>query len=317
LFEDAAQEALRDVENAVKTTAERLRKNLSVRGGGALAVFHERLTKIIADGWGWRIGGVEDTAYAWSESEELPENLPPVPEFDYRMLPDAFREWVKDASERMQVPPDFIAVPLMVAFSIVVGRKVGIRPKKHDDWLVVPNLWGGIIGRPGLLKSPALKEALAPMNSLIAKAVDDHKQAMAAYEAEIEMHQAQQAWYDSEKKRLAKKGEMSALQQFIEENRPEDEPEEPKPRRYRTEDTTTEKLADLLNENPNGLLVFRDELVGFLRSLDKYGREGDRQFYLEAWNGDQSFSVDRIGRGSLRVEAFCACPSWAAYSPVP
>jgi Protein of unknown function (DUF3987) len=130
------------------------------------------------------------------------------------------------------------------------------------------------------------------------------------------MHQAQQTWYDSEKK-LAKKGDMSALQQFIEEDRPEDGPEEPKVRRYRTEDTTTEKLADLLNENPNGLLVFRDELVGFLRSLDKYGREGDRQFYLEAWNGDQSFSVDRIGRGSLRVEAFCACPSWAAYSPVP
>ena len=52
-------------------------------------------------------------------------------------------------------------------------------------------------------------------------------------------------------------------------------------------------------------MIFRDELVGFLRSLDRYGREGDRQFYLEAWNGDQPFNVDRIGRGSLRVEALC------------
>jgi putative DNA primase/helicase len=98
---------------------------------------------------------------------------------------------------------------------------------------------------------------------------------------------------------------MVALQGFVEGHRPEDEPQLPKERRYRTEDTTTEKLGELLNENPNGLMVFRDELVGFLRSLDRYGREGDRQFYLEAWNGDQYFSVDRIGRGSLRVEALC------------
>src|SRR5215217_48391 len=284
LFEDVTKEAMRDVENAVKTTAERLEKKQPVRGGGALAVFDERLTKTLADGCGWRLGGDEDTSYAWGTPEDLPENLPPVPEFDYRMLPDAFRDWVEDVAERMQVPPDFVAAPLMVAFSTVVGRKVGIRPKKYDDWLVVPNLWGSIVGSPGLLKSPALKEALAPMNALIAKAIENYKEKVKEYEAEKEIREARQDWFASEKKKLAKKGDMVALQDFIEANRPEDEPEPPKERRYRTEDTTTEKLGELLNENPNGLMVFRDELVGFLRSLDRYGREGDRQFYLEAWN---------------------------------
>src|SRR5215207_3188259 len=305
LFEDTSREALRDVENSVKTTAERLDKKLPVRGGGALAVFNERLTKVIADGWDWQIGSDEDTSYAWEEPEGLPENLPPVPEFDCRMLPDTFRPWVQDVAERMQVPPDFVAAPLMVAFSSVLGRRVGIRPKQHDDWLVVANLWGAIVGSPGLLKSPALKEALAPMNSLIAKAIEAHKERLEEYEAEQEIYQARKDVYASQKKKLAKKGGMAALQAFIEANRPEDEPEPPKERRYRTEDTTTEKLGELLNENPNGLMIFRDELVGFLRSLDRYGREGDRQFYLEAWNGDQPFNVDRIGWGSLRVEALC------------
>jgi hypothetical protein len=187
----------------------------------------------------------------------------------------------------------------------VVGRRLGIRPKRYDDWLVVPNVWGTIVGSPGLLKSPALKEALAPMDALIARAVEERKERLEEYEAEQEICEARREWYASEKKKLAKKGDMVALQEFIEGNRPEDEPEPPRERRYRTEDTTTEKLGELLNENPNGLMVFRDELVGFLRNLDRYGREGDRQFYLEAWNGDQSFSVDRIGRGSLRVEALC------------
>src|SRR5215207_6672154 len=212
LFEDATREALKDVENAVKTTAERLEKKLPVRGGGALAVFDERLTKTLADGCGWRLGGEEDTAYAWGVPEDLPEDLPPVPEFDYRMLPDAFRGWVEDVAERMQVPPDFVATPLMVAFSAVVGRKVGVRPKTYDDWLVVANLWGAIVGSPGLLKSPALKEALAPMNALIARAIEDCKEEVKEYEAEREIFEARQDWFTSEKRKLARAGDLVKLQ---------------------------------------------------------------------------------------------------------
>jgi hypothetical protein len=66
-----------------------------------------------------------------------------------------------------------------------------------------------------------------------------------------------------------------------------------------------EKVGELLNENPNGLLLKRDELAGWLLSLDKMGREGDREFYLESWNGNSGFMVDRIGRGSFHVEANC------------
>ena len=52
-------------------------------------------------------------------------------------------------------------------------------------------------------------------------------------------------------------------------------------------------------------MLHRDELVGWLRTLEKPGREGDRQFYLEAWNGTNAFHVDRIGRGSLYIPALC------------
>ncbi|MEZ4871331.1 MAG: DUF3987 domain-containing protein [Bdellovibrionales bacterium] len=66
-----------------------------------------------------------------------------------------------------------------------------------------------------------------------------------------------------------------------------------------------EKLAEMLRDSPNGLLVHRDELTGFLAGLEKKGREQDRSFYLEAWNGDQRHNVDRIGRGSISVPALC------------
>jgi hypothetical protein len=32
--------------------------------------------------------------------------------------------------------------------------------KRHDDWTVIPNLYGAMIGRPSLLKSPAMKRAV-------------------------------------------------------------------------------------------------------------------------------------------------------------
>lgn len=74
-------------------------------------------------------------------------------------------------------------------------------------------------------------------------------------------------------------------------------------RRYLTQDATVEKLGELLQENPNGLLVLRDELAGWLRTLERPGREGEREFYLEAWNGTGGFTFDRIGRGTVHIDA--------------
>jgi len=70
-------------------------------------------------------------------------------------------------------------------------------------------------------------------------------------------------------------------------------------------DATVEKLGELLNANPRGLIQLRDELAGWLANLDREGREGDRAFWLECWNGTGTFTVDRIGRGTIPIEA-CA-----------
>ena len=47
-------------------------------------------------------------------------------------------------------------------------------------------------------------------------------------------------------------------------------------RRYKTNDSTVEKLGELLRENPAGLLVLRDELVGLIATWSSEGREGER-----------------------------------------
>ena len=83
-------------------------------------------------------------------------------------------------------------------------------------------------------------------------------------------------------------------------------PKKPMLRRFKTNDPTVESLGELLRDNPRGLLVFRDEIVGLLASWEKDGREGDRAFYLESYNGNASFDVDRIGRGHVHIPNLCA-----------
>src|SRR5262249_38176243 len=83
---------------------------------------------------------------------------------------------------------------------------------------------------------------------------------------------------------------------------------EPKPttlRRYKTNDPSVEKLGELLRENPTGMLVVRDELVGLIASWEREGHEGDRAFFLEGWNGTGSFDTDRIGRGTVVIPNLC------------
>ncbi len=60
-----------------------------------------------------------------------------------------------------------------------------------------------------------------------------------------------------------------------------------------------------MSENPAGILVIRDELTGWWSQLDRAGREGERAFCLQAWNGDTGHTIDRIGRGTIHVEACC------------
>jgi hypothetical protein len=162
-----------------------------------------------------------------------------------------------------------------------------------------------------MLKSPALAEVMKPLNRLAAEARDKYEAEVASYEVEVAVAEAEQGALKDALKKAAKQAEKSGdraeLEQAARKQRASQEvaPEMPVLRRYKTEDPTTEKLAEILLENSQGILVHRDEFSGWLGNLKRQGREGDRSFYLESWNGNGSYEQDRIGRGSLYIPAVC------------
>lgn len=137
----------------------------------------------------------------------LPSELHPVPPFDLALLPDSLRPWITDVCERVQCPPDFVAVPVMVALGTLIGRKVRIRPKDRDSWSVVPNVWGCLIGRPGTMKSPAVGEALRPLRRIEVQAREEYDALYGDYESQVELAKLRRdAAKDTARKILKKAG---------------------------------------------------------------------------------------------------------------
>ena len=237
----------------------------------------------------------------WPDPVPLPDGLPPVQAFDAELLPEALRCWVTDIAERMQCPPDFTAVGAVVALSSIIGARAVVRPKAKDDWVVVPNLWGAIIGRPGVMKSPALSEVMKPLHRLEKDGRELWQTAHDAWELDCKVVSMADDAREKSAKGIAAKDPAAARALL----QPTDTPPEPTMRRYVVNDATVEKLADLLTTNQWGVLVYRDEMHGLLCSMDKQGQEGARGFYLTGYDGNQGHAVDRIGRGESYVPRVC------------
>jgi hypothetical protein len=244
-------------------------------------------------------------------TEEWPDPLPvksellPVKPFEFSLMPYPLCAFVRDASVRMQCPPDYIAVSMVFMFGGLIGTACGVKPKRLDDWVVVPNLWGGIVGNPSTLKTPAITEAFAPLYKIEKDAMEEYQEKSREWESRDKVSKLREESVKSDIKNQMKNRMFSdeeALKLYASQVR-----EIPKPscRRYKTNDGTIEKVHELLSQNPRGLIQYRDELVGVMAGWEKEGHGADRAFYLEAWNGYGSFTVDRIGRGTIHAENIC------------
>jgi putative DNA primase/helicase len=235
----------------------------------------------------------------WPEPEPLGEELPPVPPFDAGLLPASLRLMVEDVTDRMQTPPDFAAVVAVATLAGLCGRRALMQPKERDSsWTVTPNLWGGIVAGPGMMKSPLVGIVTAPARALEADWRAEYADAQREYEVAQKRAKLDYVVWQEDYKR-ARKNKQSLPAE------PELDVSEPSQRRLIAVDATPEKLHDLLAGNPAGIFVLWDELSGWLAGLERQGRESERAFYLACWSGDTPHGIDRIGRGSIHVEHCC------------
>ena len=180
----------------------------------------------------------------------------------------------------------------------ISGRRsrLGHRPPRrhqaagNDRLDRIPQFVGLFIGSPGMMKSPAMQAALAPIHYLEAEAAKQNEVAREAYKANIDAFKLRQQVRASLEREALKKGKAANFDPGV-------EPEEPVEIRYRTNDSTYEAIGELLIDNPMGLLIERDELVSLLHHLDREEQIVARSFYMSGWAGTQPYTFDRIIRG--------------------
>ena len=224
----------------------------------------------------------------WPEPQKLPGELRTVLELNPDWLPEALREGWIDIAERLSCPLDYVAIPAIVGAGTALGNTVGILPKEFDDsWVVHAGFWGGIVGSPGSMKTPALIASLKPLHHLEEMAANQYKLDYVQYKSD-------KATFDKAMADL-KSGKATVFPI---------EPTKPVKTRYIVNDVTYQALGEILAENPRGILALADELSGLLQSLDTPGQEAARGFYLSGWGGQGTYTFDRITRDSITLTRY-------------
>jgi 5S rRNA maturation endonuclease (ribonuclease M5) len=186
-------------------------------------------------------------------------------------LPGPLESYVRAQAEAMQVDPSMIAVPGLCALAASVGNSRHIELK--SNWREPPTLWSMLVAPSGTLKSPALEKALAPIFRKERQLKEDHDRAVEAWKGRDE----------------------------------EERGERPQRERRLVNDATVESVALLHDDHPRGLLLYRDELAGWLGSFNQYNKgESDLQKWIEFYES-RPIEVDR--KSSDRPSIFIEHPS--------
>lgn len=213
---------------------------------------------------------VDDPPASYSEAPSTngqapPDGSTPGPgfrPFPLDALPPTPRAYAEATSTALDVAPAFVAVPMLSVLSAGVGASAVLQLKR--SWREPATLWTAIVAPSGSTKSAALQHVLRPVHRLEQQAHDAHREAMAAHD-------------------------------------PSSDDPAPVRTRYRTGDPTTEAVVRILKNNPQGVLLARDELAAWLGSFDRYAHgAADLQFWIEVWGAEQ-VSLDRVGAGNITI----------------
>lgn len=216
-----------------------------------------------------------------TEPEQTQKSAPPVPPFvpfPTWALPATVSPYVGGNAAALDVDEAAIAVPVLPAIAAAVGNSYEAEPR--PGWRERPTVWAALIQPSGTKKSQCVYVAVAPALALEKEAAETYTNARELYETELEK------WNELPK---GKKG---------------DKPSKPERRRYRVGDTTVESVAAVHSENTRGLLGYRDELSGWLGSMNQYNRgDSDAANWMELCGG-RPLVIDRKSddRGVLYIE---------------
>ena len=206
----------------------------------------------------------------------VPESIPHyecIP-FPVEVFPEKIQEIIRETNLHQNFPVDYIAPCLLFVASLACGNSVVIELQK--GWQEKPLLYLAIVGGRGTNKTSCFDFALAPIRARDNEEYDNYVEAKSQYDLECSKPA-------KERKKML---EPPVFHQYI------------------LSDFTPEVLVHQHRANPRGLIVFNDELMGFILSFNKYRSGSDEQMWTQLFAGG-GVTVNRVGADPVKINDTC------------
>jgi hypothetical protein len=193
--------------------------------------------------------------------------------FPLDIFPEEIQHYILECNKKLDANIDYMGCSLLWLISVCVGNTYEIEVKK--GWTEPGVIWLAVVGRAGIGKTPSIDNMIKPLNVLNFKEIKRYSDQMEVFN-----------YYND----LTKK-----------EKEEHPEPMKPKKTQFIANDITLEALVDLHQESDNAVGVFKDELAGWFKDMNKYRAGSDLEFWLSCWSS-KSVSVNRMTRKGSFIE---------------
>lgn len=193
--------------------------------------------------------------------------------FPIDIFPETIQNYILMCNKTLNSSIDYMGCSFMWMSSVIIGNSLQIQVK--NGWKETATLWISIVGKAGLGKTPSISNVIFPL--------------MKANNTEIKNFIKQNDKYlhykslDKDEQKLTEEIRKPIKTQFI------------------VNDITLEALVDLHEESDNSVGVFKDELAGWFKDMNKYRAGSDLEFWLSSWSG-KAVSLNRKTSKSAFVE---------------
>lgn len=207
------------------------------------------------------------------EKPEIEENRL---EFPIEVFPENIQTYLIESHKSLNHSIDYMGSSLLWVIALIIGNSCKIEVK--TGWIESLNIWIALVGRPGIGKTPSINHIVYPLKKKNGFEIKS---------------------YQKEYKKFQEYNKLSAEEKKYAEN-----VDEPIRKQFIVNDVTTEALVQLHEENPNAVGVFKDELNGWMKDMNKYRAGSDLEFWLSCFSNQQT-SLTRKSAKSNFIDSPC------------
>ena len=213
-----------------------------------------------------------------SDSNTHDKSIEPIPPFPIDGLPKIFQDLIKACTDVYKTPADFWAAAFFAGTAAGMGNAIQLTGKYTNNTA----LWWMFVAPSGTGKSEPIDFAMNPI-----KRIDS---------ANHKKYVVQKVEYDEIKTLNKKDREARNIHET---------PSPPKCSQTIVKDVTPESMADAHGNNPRGIVIHRDELMGWINDIGRYAKSGEVETMLSIWSGKGTV-INRKGLDTiLRIDEPC------------